>query len=85
MQGQRCGDCRYSKVRSSFIICRRFPPDHSKVGEHSAFPRIHQDDWCGEFYRRRPNDHTTHEPAPPNPPSGGTSGSVLKRKVEVIR
>ena len=40
-------------------FCRRFPPmvmehslTHDDVSEHSAYPQVGFDDWCGEFWPR---------------------------------
>lgn len=44
----KCADCRfYEKI---FGNCRRLPP--VPVYEHTRFPRVSENDWCGEFKKR---------------------------------
>lgn len=44
-----CGKCRFYDPKGR--NCRRFPPQvwETENSGGSAFPRVEEDEWCGEF------------------------------------
>lgn len=53
--GERCECCVYRDVDeiqpTKYYICRRWPPVRAQAGMdfYGIWPRVRDDDWCGEF------------------------------------
>lgn len=45
-----CGKCAYSETIPDYgFYCRRLPPRLVDADNWSIFPKVGEEDWCGEF------------------------------------
>lgn len=65
--GEECRNCRFSKTYGETLACRRYPPHGA--GSSAEQPEVHPTDWCGEWFRMRPNDALPVPKAPSPKPT----------------
>ena len=58
----QCKNCQFARdeqTEEGISLCHRFPPIlDAEEDDTDSFPRVYDDDWCGEYRRKEVGNDT---------------------------